>query len=119
MPASAQATSIRRAEGGSASPGCGTSMATSGARVSSVTGRSRRETLPTASVAWRWRVLIPSPRVTGAEARPAEFSKVVLPQEKKLLEQVLEASLGVSRKKSAAKRAPAKRTAKPKKKELF
>ena len=38
-----------------------------------------------------------------AAARPADFAKVMLPSEKKLLEQVLETSLGVSRKKAAAK----------------
>jgi hypothetical protein len=47
-----------------------------------------------------------------AAERPANFSKVMLPAEKKLLEQVLETSLGVSRKKAAAKKtekAPAAR----------
>jgi hypothetical protein len=49
-----------------------------------------------------------------AAARPAEFSRNVLPAEKKLLEQVLESALGVSRKKTvakkpAAKKAPAKK----------
>jgi tetratricopeptide (TPR) repeat protein len=54
-----------------------------------------------------------------AAERPDEFGKVVLPAEKKLLEQVLEAALGVSRKKrAAAKRTPsaAKKRA-PRKKE--
>ncbi len=56
-----------------------------------------------------------------AVERPEEFGKVVLPAEKKLLEQVLEAALGVSRKKKpTAKRAspPAGKRA-PRKKELF
>jgi tetratricopeptide (TPR) repeat protein len=44
-----------------------------------------------------------------AAARPPEFSRTVLPAEKKLLEQVLEASLGVSRKKPAAKKSAAKK----------
>jgi hypothetical protein len=46
-----------------------------------------------------------------AAERPAEFSKVLLPAEKKLLEQVLEAGLGVSRKKAAAPKAPVRRKA--------
>ena len=48
-----------------------------------------------------------------AAERPPEFAKQVLPEEKKLLESVLEASLGASRKKPAAKKkaaaAPRKR----------
>jgi len=36
------------------------------------------------------------------EARPDNFSKVILPAEKKILEQILEQALGVSRKKRAA-----------------
>jgi hypothetical protein len=48
-----------------------------------------------------------------AAERPPEFGKQVLPEEKKLLEHVLEASLGASRKKPAAKKkaaaAPRKR----------
>ena len=39
-----------------------------------------------------------------AGRRPAEFPKVILPPEKKLLEELLESSLGVARKKPAAKR---------------
>jgi hypothetical protein len=52
-----------------------------------------------------------------AEARPAEFNKVILPAEKKYLEEILETALGATRRKPAArkavaprKRAPAKRT---------
>jgi hypothetical protein len=41
-----------------------------------------------------------------AAERPEEFSKTILPGEKKLLEQILEASLGATRKKAAAKAAP-------------
>jgi tetratricopeptide (TPR) repeat protein len=41
-----------------------------------------------------------------AAERPEEFSKTILPGEKKLLEQILEASLGATRKKAAAKTAP-------------
>ncbi len=48
-----------------------------------------------------------------AAQRPAEFSKTVLPSEKKLLDQILETSLGVSRKKRTATKKPAK----PRKKE--
>jgi len=48
-----------------------------------------------------------------AAERPPEFTRQVLPEEKKLLEQLLEASLGASRKKPAAKKkaaaAPRKR----------
>ena len=40
-----------------------------------------------------------------AARRPAEFAKVILPAEKKLLENVLETSLGVARKKPGEKRA--------------
>jgi hypothetical protein len=46
-----------------------------------------------------------------AAERPAEFSKVLLPEEKKLLEQVLEAGLGVSRKKAAAPKSPVRKKA--------
>jgi hypothetical protein len=58
-----------------------------------------------------------------AAARPPEFSRNVLPAEKKLLEGILETALGVSRKKpgtkkpavkkAAAKKAPVKRPRKP------
>lgn len=58
-----------------------------------------------------------------AARRPAEFNKVILASEKKLLEEVLESSLGVTRRKPAAKRAkpaakspaktPAKKPPKP------
>ncbi|HWC96674.1 MAG TPA: hypothetical protein VG456_07990 [Candidatus Sulfopaludibacter sp.] len=56
-----------------------------------------------------------------AAQRPAEFGKQVLPEEKKLLEQVLESSLGTARKKPAprvkkAAGAPKKKAAAPKKK---
>jgi hypothetical protein len=57
-----------------------------------------------------------------AAARPAEFGKVILPAEKKLLESVLEASLGVTRKraatakKPAAKKPAAKKPGRPRKK---
>ncbi|SPE35786.1 conserved hypothetical protein [Candidatus Sulfopaludibacter sp. SbA6] len=64
-----------------------------------------------------------------ASRRPPEFPKVILPAEKKLLEEVLEASLGVARKKPAAKRAksaakapaktPAKKAPKPPENEYF
>jgi hypothetical protein len=50
-----------------------------------------------------------------AARRPQEFSKVILPAEKKLLEQILETSLGATRKKPAAKKASVKKAA-PKKK---
>jgi hypothetical protein len=46
-----------------------------------------------------------------AAERPGEFTKVLLPAEKKLLEQVLEAGLGISRKKAAAPKAPARKKA--------
>ncbi len=42
-----------------------------------------------------------------AEERPAEFNKVILPAEKKHLEQILETALGATRRKPAAKKAPA------------
>jgi hypothetical protein len=53
-----------------------------------------------------------------ASERPAEFQKVILPAEKKLLEEVLQTALGVSRKKPAVKRtkAAAKKPAAPRKK---
>ena len=53
-----------------------------------------------------------------AAERPADFQKVILPAEKQLLEEVLQSALGVSRKKTAAKRAKAavKKTATPRKK---
>ncbi len=47
--------------------------------------------------------------------RPEKFNRVILPAEKKLLESLLERSLGVTRKKPATKRVAAKKTA-PKKK---
>jgi hypothetical protein len=46
-----------------------------------------------------------------ASERPAEFPKVILPAEKKLLEEILETSLGDSRKKPAAKKATTPRKA--------
>jgi hypothetical protein len=51
-----------------------------------------------ASLVWLRRML------DLAAERPAEFTKVILPAEKKLLEHVLEASLGASRKKTTAKK---------------
>jgi hypothetical protein len=53
-----------------------------------------------------------------AARRPGEFSKMVLPSEKKLLEGVLEASLGVTRKKAAAKKTagPKRPVGRPRKK---
>jgi hypothetical protein len=54
-------------------------------------------------------------RALAAE-RPQEFPKVILPAEKKLLEQILETALGASRKKPAAKKAAAKKPAAPRKK---
>jgi len=68
-----------------------------------------------------------------ASRRPAEFQKVILPEEKRLLEQVLETALGATRKKpgakktatktAAAKKAPAAKKKTPaaprKKKEYF
>lgn len=50
-----------------------------------------------------------------ASQRPAEFSKVMTPSEKKLLESILEQSLGVARKKPAARKAAAKKKAPAKK----
>lgn len=44
-----------------------------------------------------------------AAERPAEFTKVVLPTEKKFLEHILETSLGASRKKLAARKTAAKK----------
>ena len=54
-----------------------------------------------------------------AGERPDEFGKVILPAEKRVLEQLLEAALGVSRKKkAAAKRAPTgRKPGRPRKKE--
>jgi len=49
-----------------------------------------------------------------AGERPPEFQKVILPAEKKMLEELLEAALGVTRRKPAARKAPAKKAA-PKK----
>ena len=46
-----------------------------------------------------------------AAKRPDNFNRVVKPEEKKLLEQLLESSLGVQRKAPAAKKAAAKKTA--------
>jgi hypothetical protein len=46
-----------------------------------------------------------------ASERPAEFPKTILPAEKKLLEEILETSLGASRKRPAAKKAAAPRKA--------
>ncbi len=43
--------------------------------------------------------------------RPDKFTKVVTPAEKKLLEEILERSLGVARRKPAAKKTAAKKTA--------
>jgi hypothetical protein len=57
-----------------------------------------------------------------AAERPPEFSKTILPGEKKVLEQILEASLGATRKKAGPKAAPkakkpaAKRPGRPRKK---
>ena len=50
-----------------------------------------------------------------ASRRPAEFTKVMTPPEKKLLEAILEQSLGIARKKPAARKAAAKKKAPPKK----
>jgi len=44
-----------------------------------------------------------------ASKRPDKFSKVVMPAEKKLLEEILERSLGVTRRKPAARKAAAKK----------
>lgn len=49
-----------------------------------------------------------------AADRPAEFTKVMLPPEKKLLEQILETSLGASRKKPARKTAAPRKSTKKK-----
>ena len=46
-----------------------------------------------------------------AEERPPEFNRVILPEEKKLLEGMLEAALGATRKKPAVRKAAAKKTA--------
>ncbi len=46
--------------------------------------------------------------------RPEKFTKTVTPAEKKLLEEMLERSLGVTRRKPAVKRAPAVKKAAPK-----
>jgi tetratricopeptide (TPR) repeat protein len=58
-----------------------------------------------------------------AAERPADFQKVILPAEKRLLEEVLQTALGVSRKKPAAKRTKAAvkkpATARKKKEEYF
>ncbi len=48
---------------------------------------------------------------TLAAKRPDNFNRVVKPEEKKLLEQLLESSLGVQRKAPAAKKAAAKKAA--------
>ncbi len=50
-----------------------------------------------------------------ASKRPEKFTKVVTPAEKKLLEEVLERSLGVSRRKPAARKAVKKTPATPRK----
>lgn len=54
-----------------------------------------------------------------AAERPAEFPKAILPGEKKVLEKILETSLGTTRKKAApkTKKAPAKRPGRPRKSE--
>ncbi|MFN7646605.1 MAG: hypothetical protein ACK5UT_03660 [Acidobacteriota bacterium] len=49
-----------------------------------------------------------------AAARPENFNRVIKPEEKELLQNVLESALGVQRKKAAAKKAAAKKAA-PKK----
>ena len=57
-----------------------------------------------------------------AAQRPAEFTKVMTPAEKKLLESILEQSLGVARKKPATRKAVAKKKApakRPRKTEFF
>ena len=43
--------------------------------------------------------------------RPDKFNRVILPEEKKLLESLLEQSLGVERKKPAVKKATTKKAA--------
>ncbi len=50
-----------------------------------------------------------------ASKRPEKFSKVILPAEKKLLEDILERSLGVTRRKPAARKTVAKKSAAPRK----
>ena len=49
------------------------------------------------------------------EKRPEKFTKVVLPAEKKLLEEILERSLGVNRRKPVARKAAKKTAAAPRK----
>jgi hypothetical protein len=49
------------------------------------------------------------------EERPEKFTKVVTPAEKKLLEELLERSLGVRRRPPAQKKTPARRSAAPRK----
>ncbi|HMD70068.1 MAG TPA: hypothetical protein VKF41_01925 [Bryobacteraceae bacterium] len=51
-----------------------------------------------------------------AAERPPDFTRAILPAEKKLLEQILETSLGASRKKPATRKAAAKKPAAPRKK---
>jgi hypothetical protein len=51
-----------------------------------------------------------------AAQRPPDFTKAILPVEKKLLEQILETSLGASRKKPAARKAAAGKSAAPRRK---
>lgn len=51
-----------------------------------------------------------------AAQRPPDFSKAIVPAEKKLLEQILETSLGASRKRAATKKAATKKPAAPRKK---
>jgi topoisomerase IA-like protein len=46
-----------------------------------------------------------------AAKRPENFARVVKPEEKQLLESVLESALGVQRKKPAAKKAATKKVA--------
>ena len=60
-----------------------------------------------ASLRWLERM-----RALAAE-RPAEFNRVMQPAEKKLLEELLETSLGIARKKPAARKAATKKTAAP------
>jgi hypothetical protein len=54
-----------------------------------------------------------------ASRRPAEFAKVMTPPEKKLLEAILEQSLGITRKKPAVRKAAAKKKAPPKKRPVY
>jgi hypothetical protein len=62
---------------------------------------NRMETLPAAeSLLW-----LDKMRKLAAE-RPANFNKIVLPAEKKLLEEVLESALGATRRKPAVKKTP-------------